>query len=81
MVQYTLRKVPRAVDTRLRRRARAERRSLNSVALEALAKGAGLDSQAGPQRDLRDVAGTWVEDPQFERARAAQHRIDKRLWR
>jgi hypothetical protein len=80
MVQYTLRRVPRAVDTRLRKRAREERRSLNSVALEALAKGAGLN-QAGPQRDLRDVAGTWVEDPEFERARAAQHRIDKRLWR
>ena len=81
MVQYTLRKVPRAVDTRLRRRARAERRSLNSVALEALAKGAGLDSQAGPQRDLRDVAGTWVEDPDFEKSLALQHRIDRRLWR
>ena len=43
------RRVPRAVDTRLRKRPRAERRSLNSVALEALAKGAGVDSQ-GPQR-------------------------------
>jgi len=81
MVQYTLRGVPRAVDTRLRKRARAERRSLNSVALEALAKGAGLDPQAGPQRDLSDVAGTWLEDAGFERARAVQHRIDKRLWR
>lgn len=81
MVQYTLRKVPRAVDTRLRKRARAERRSLNSVALEALAKGAGVSDQAGAQRDLRDIAGTWVEDPEFERARAAHRRIDKHLWR
>lgn len=79
MVQYTLRKVPRAVDTRLRKRARTERRSLNSVALEALAKGAGVGDQAGPQRDLRDVAGTWVEDPDFEKAIALQHRIDRRL--
>jgi hypothetical protein len=81
MVQYTVRKVPRAVDSRLRKRARAERRSLNSVALEALARGAGLASRAGPQRDLRDVAGTWVEDPGFDRARELQHRIDRRLWR
>jgi hypothetical protein len=81
MVQYTLRKVPRAVDSRLRKRARVERRSLNSVALEALARGAGLDPEAGPRRDLRDVAGTWVEDPEFEKALALQHRIDGRLWR
>lgn len=77
-MQYTLRKVPRAVDIRLRRRARAERRSLNSVALEALARGAGVQ---GTKRDLTDVAGTWVEDSEFERAIAAQHRIDRRLWR
>jgi hypothetical protein len=81
MVQYTLRKVPRTVDSRLRKRARAERRSLNSVALEALARGAGVDARAGPQRDLGDVAGTWVEDPELERALALQHRIDRRLWR
>jgi len=78
-MQYTLRKVPRSVDARLRRRARAERRSLNSVALEALARGAGVDTS--PKRDLADVAGTWVEDPEFDRAIAVQHRIDRRLWR
>lgn len=81
MVQYTLRNVPRAVDSRLRKRARAERRSLNSVALEALARGAGLGTQEGPHRDLRDVVGTWVEDPEFERALALQHRIDRQIPR
>lgn len=79
-MQYTLRKVPRAVDAKLRRRARAERKSLNTVALEALARGAGVDG-AIPKRDLAGVAGTWVEDPEFDRALAAQHRIDRRLWR
>jgi hypothetical protein len=76
----TLRKVPRTLDAKLRRRARAERKSLNTVALEALAKGAGVDA-ATPKRDLKDVAGTWVEDAEFNRAIAIQHRIDRRLWR
>lgn len=80
-MQYTLRKVPRAVDAKLRQRARAERKSLNAVALEALARGAGVGNATGPQRDLDDVVGTWVEDPDFARAIALQHRIDKRLWR
>jgi hypothetical protein len=79
-MQYTLRKVPRAVDAKLRRRARAERKSLNTVALEALARGAGVDAMAA-RRDLADIAGTWVDDAEFDRAIAAQHRIDRRLWR
>jgi hypothetical protein len=33
------------------------------------------------QRDLGDVAGTWREDPEFDRAVAAQHRIERGLWR
>jgi hypothetical protein len=80
-MQYTLRKVPRAVDIRLRRRARAERKSLNTVALEALARGTGVGETVGPKRDLGDIAGTWREDPEFDRAIAAQHRIERRLWR
>jgi hypothetical protein len=54
---------------------------LNTVALEALARGAGVTDAAVARRDLSDVAGTWVEDREFERAVAHQHRIDKRLWR
>jgi hypothetical protein len=80
-MQYTLRKVSRQVDAALRRRARAERKSLNAVALEALARGAGVAGEPTVQRDLRDVAGTWIEDPEFDQAVARQHRIDRRLWR
>ena len=80
-MQYTLRRIPRVVDSVLRRRARNEGKSLNSVALEALARGAGVDEAATPRRDLRDVLGTWVEDAAFDKAIAQQHRIDRRLWR
>jgi hypothetical protein len=80
-MQYTLRKIPRAVDAALRRRARAERKSLNTVAIETLARGAGVTEGPMAQRDLADIAGTWVEDPDVDRALARQHRVDKRLWR
>lgn len=80
-MQYTLRDVPPALDAELRRRVRAEGKSLNKVAIEALARGAGLAGAPIRRRDLSDVAGRWSEDPEFNRAVAAQHRIDKRLWR
>jgi hypothetical protein len=80
-MQYTLRKVPPAVDHVLRRRARSEGKSLNAVAVEALARGAGLGDAPQRRRDLGDVAGTWVEDPAFDAAIEAQRRIDRRLWR
>jgi len=79
-MQYTLRRVPRAVDSVLRRRARTEGKSLNTVAVEALARGAGVDEAPTPQRDLSDVLGTWVKDTAFDKAIAQQHRIDRRLW-
>jgi hypothetical protein len=81
MVQYTVRKIPPAVDTALRRRSRTERKSLNRVAVEALLRGAGVEDASQRYRDLSDVAGTWAEDPEFDRAVAAQHRADRRLWR
>ena len=80
-MQYTLRDVPPGVDAELRRRARATGKSLNAVAIEVLKRGAGLDQAPLRQRDLGDVAGTWVEDDEFDRAVKDQHRIDRRLWR
>jgi hypothetical protein len=80
-MQYTLRDVPPAIDLELRRRAKVQGKSLNKVAIEALARGAGLGEAPQRQRDLSDISGTWSEDPEFDRAVVAQHRIDKRLWR
>jgi hypothetical protein len=36
---------------------------------------------AEKQRDLSDLAGTWVEDPAFDEAIADQDRIDPDLWK
>ena len=55
-MQYTIRKVPKAVDKALKARARAERKSLNQLALEALAMRAGMASAVErPKRDLSFV--------------------------
>lgn len=80
-MQYTIRKVPNSLDAVLRRRAREQGKSLNEVAIEALARGAGVSGERSRQRDLRDIAGTWRSDRAFDRALAAQDTIDRELWR
>lgn len=79
-MQYTIRNVPETVDSALRRAAQTQGKSLNEIAIEALTRGAGLTGESIRQRDLRDVAGTWREDPAFDRALAAQDKIDEELW-
>ncbi|HKH46491.1 MAG TPA: hypothetical protein VKM72_17655 [Thermoanaerobaculia bacterium] len=69
------------MDSELRRRAKAEGKSLNSVAVEALIRGTGLSQTEIRQRELGDIAGTWHEDPEFDQAIAEQDQIDERLWR
>jgi hypothetical protein len=80
-MQYTVRGVPKAVDEALRRRARVEGRSLNEVAIEALAEGLGLGAEPVIRRDLSDIAGTWKKDTAVEAALAAQDEVDEALWK
>ena len=80
-MQYTLRNVPEIVDAALRRRAREQGKSLNEVAIETLARGAGVGGGRSRQRDLGDVAGTWRRDHAFDCALAAQDTLDEELWK
>lgn len=80
-MQYTLRKIPNSIDAVLRRRAHQEGKSLNEVAIEALARGAGATLERGRQRDLGDIAGTWRKDRAFDQALAAQDTVDEAIWR
>jgi hypothetical protein len=80
-MQYTIRRIPPAVDAALRRRARALDKSLNEVAVEALADGLGLHAMPRARRDLSDIAGTWTRDRAVDMALAAQDTIDEDLWR
>ena len=80
-MQYTIRNVPTTLDAELRRRALEEGKSLNEVAIEALARGAGISGERSRKRDLSDIVGTWQHDPEFDEAIAAQDTVDEDLWR
>jgi len=80
-MQYTIRGIPERLDTVLRERARAEGKSLNEIALGALAEGLGVDRERAMRRDLGDIAGTWRKDADAEAALEAHDRIDPRLWK
>jgi hypothetical protein len=79
-MQYTIRNIPGYLDDALRHSAREQGKSLNEVAVEALARGTGLGEHRPRRRDLSDLMGTWVEDPAFDRAIADQDAIDEEMW-
>jgi hypothetical protein len=79
--QYTIRNVPKVVDRALRRRAERQARSLNDVAVEALARGAGVENEAMEHDDVDFLFGSWVDDPVVDRALADQRTIDKGIWK
>jgi hypothetical protein len=80
-MQYTIRGIPAVVDSALRRRAREARKSLNEVAVEALADGAGVAGEPRRRRDLGDIAGSWKSERIVESVLAEQDRVDEDLWR
>jgi hypothetical protein len=80
-MQYTIRNVPETLDEALRRAARERGKSLNEIAIEALARGAGVTGERVRKRDLAGIVGTWREDPAFDSALAAQDTIDEEMWR
>jgi len=55
--------------------------SLNQVAVEALTLAAGLAEERPTYHDLDHLAGTWVDDPEFDAAVQAQDQVDAELWR
>jgi hypothetical protein len=80
-MQYTIRNVPGTLDAALRKIARERGESLNQIAIEALARGAGVTRERDRQRDLAGIAGTWRKDPAFDSALAAQDTVDEEMWR
>ena len=80
-MQYTLRNIPRKLDKALRAKAKAERKSLNQVVIEALQTGLGLNGEPRKYRDLSDIAGTWVDDPEFDAIMKEQDQIDPEMWK
>jgi hypothetical protein len=80
-MQYTIRGIPPALDAAIRQRARREGKSLNEVALSALAQGLGFDREPVVRRDLDDIVGTWRRDARVEAALVAQDQVDETLWK
>ena len=79
-MQYTLRNIPEVLDAALRQLAKAKNKSLNEVAVEALARAMGFSDKPMRYRKLSDLAGSWKDDPEFDAAIEEQHRIDETLW-
>ncbi len=69
------------MDARIRERAARERKSLNKTVLEALEIGLGNSGDRVRHADLDDLARTWVDDPEFERAIEEMDRVDPELWK
>lgn len=80
-MQHTIRGIPPALDAAIRERARRQGKSLNEVAVTALAEGLGFDRNRVVRRDLSDIVGTWKRDAAVESALAAQDRVDESLWK
>ena len=79
--QHTIRGMPPRVDEALRRKARQEGMSLNRTAIAALAQGLGVADERRVHHDLDDLAGTWVEDPAFDKAIESMDQVDPELWK
>lgn len=80
--QYTIRNIHPELDQIFRDRAAGEKRSLNSVLLEALQTGAGLRDAPRRNPDFDDLAGSWVTDPECEETLdAMREQIDPELWK
>ena len=79
-MQYTIRRIPKAVDNAIRERARITGKSLNEAVVDTLAAGAGIKAQPRKRRDLSDVARSWKPDKAFDSALEEQDRVDENLW-
>lgn len=58
-----------------------ESKSLNTVVVEALARGLELDALAIHHTDLDSLTGSWQEDADFDKAMADFERVDEDAWK
>lgn len=78
--QHTLRRVPPAIDSALRRKSRRDGKSLNETALEVLSQALAINGEIR-HTDLDFMIGSWVSDPAFDQAIKEQSKIDRALWK
>ncbi len=80
-MQYTIRNISKRLDKALRAKAKAEGKSLNTAAVEAMEVAMGVAGKPVKQRDISFLAGTWVEEAAFDDAIKEQRRIDPEMWK
>jgi len=80
-IQYTVRGVPGYLDSRLREYAREKTMSLNAALVDLLSAGLGLLRQRSRNEELVSLAGSWVEDPDMDKAFADMDRVDEDMWK
>jgi hypothetical protein len=80
-IQYTIRGVPERFDQVARKEAMANHQSLNTTLVKALERGLGVAGDTVRHNDLDDLVGSWVKDPEFDRAMLAMDKVDEALWK
>lgn len=82
IAQMTLRRIPDAIEKKLRARSRRSGSSMNSTAIALLAEALGVKETEGKKRDLSIFSGAWneAEHREFERHTAPFEKIDEEVW-
>ena len=61
--------------------AEKESKSLNQALLDMLSAGLGFFGKHERNEPLMELAGTWREDPEADKALAEMRTIDEDLWK
>jgi len=80
-IQYTVRGVPDYLDSGLRLYAEREAKSLNAVLIDMLTAGLGLLKRRQRNESLAQLAGSWVEDAEANKAFSEMDRVDEEMWK
>lgn len=82
IAQMTLRRIPDAVEEKLRARSRRSGHSINRTTIELLEEALGVKPVEGKKRDLSMLAGGWQEAEyrEFERHTAMFEKVDAEVW-
>lgn len=80
-MQYTVRGIPGFLDSGLRDYAAKESKSLNQALIEMLSAGLGYFKKTHRNEDLLALSGSWVEDPECEKALAEMDHVDEEIWK
>ena len=80
MMTLTIENLPDHIERALRDRANLERKSLDALVVEALARGLGVGPSPEKKRDLSFLAQGPPLEPEVIRALEDQRRIDPEIW-